>query len=399
MLFLIVHGDAELLFLGAGASAPFGIPTAPRLTEEIRDLLSEKNQGLLDAMNGFFKTTYEREPNYEEILTLLTDLTKPANVRAYHIADAFARNPEYKEYRGDYSHIIDRMYEIVCNHCTDPFVRDKSQYLKPEELETKFQMTYDSTIGVYLSEGKQDLVFSTNYDPSLEIWCQKRNLRCFDGTQDLQNIEVKKVMDESNHIASSDSIFQHSDFSQQPSANSVGLVRLHGSVWTYEAKAGHRVKFTTPEDRRFFSDLYKDIVKKKPILIFPGEEDRLGRGQWNVLYQYFQQKLEGNCLFIGYSFGTDVINAPILDNLNNGKITRLGILAPDPDKVIENLSKGQTIPEDRVVRMPAHFGFDDALRELIQKWFPFAYRVKFDNEAKLLEHIIEWRNRKAEYIR
>lgn len=65
-----------MLFLGAGASAPFGIPTAPALTKEISGLV---DRNVLDAINRFL-TPFGREPNYEQILTLLVALTNSADV-------------------------------------------------------------------------------------------------------------------------------------------------------------------------------------------------------------------------------------------------------------------------------------------------------------------------------
>lgn len=385
-----------MLFLGAGASAPFGIPTAPALTKEISGLV---DRNVLDAINRFL-TPFGREPNYEQILTLLVALTNSADVPKNHYARPFLAS--YPNYRKDYSHVIDNMYEIICEHCNNPFISSSNQYLKPEELEKKFQLTYDSLIGVYLSHGQQDLVFSTNYDPSLEIWCQKRNLACSDGSEPLHNTEVRK-MDETSHIAKLRYVLGLSQFSplerRPPLTNTVGLARLHGSVWTYEVNDDRRIKFTTPKDRRLFSDLYEDVTNRKPILVFPGEEEKLTGGRWDALYQFFKENLVGFCLFIGYSFRHDVIDRPILDNLKNGKITQLGVLAPDPDELIRNLSGGKALPEKRIVRMPAKFGEESAIRELVQKWFPVAYNIKFSTENDLLDHVTKWKIKMTEYVR
>ena len=177
-----------MIFLGAGASAPFGLPISPKLTEEMRSLL---DRDLLSTVDTHFRHTRGRKPNYEDLLTILTAYTNPTEIRSDHYSHDFARL--HQEHKRDYTSIIENMHEKVCNYCTAPFIRGTETYLKPEELETKFRMTYDPLIGIVLSHGFSDLVFSTNYDPSLEIWCQKRNLRCVDGTRPTQNPEVKLV--------------------------------------------------------------------------------------------------------------------------------------------------------------------------------------------------------------
>jgi hypothetical protein len=387
-----------MIFFGAGVSAPFGIPTTPALTKETVDLLSTKSTSLLTQINQSHNEQWGIEPNYEEILGYLTAYVNPSELRGDDYRISFAnRNPQF---RGEQNYkmiegLIDQIHEIVCNYCNQPFIKEANtdRYLKPDDLESKFQMIYDAIVGTYLSFVKPHVIFSTNYDPSLEIWCLKRNIECIDGTQRTANIEVNKVLDEAGHKEQLKRVFYVPDHGRQPSTNVVGLVRLHGSVWTYDIKEKIRIKFTTPPDRRIFSDMYRQTIGMKPSLIFPGQEDNVSRGQWDILYQYFKESLSDNCLFVGYSFRHEVFNRPILDNLQNGKLKLLGVLSPHAKKGVENLLKGANRFSDRIVTMEAELGKTDAVEELVQKWFPKAIPSGFDIKSafSLLNHLKSWK--------
>ena len=188
-----------MLFFGAGASAPFGIPTTPILTKETVDLLNAKSQSLLEQIEQSHKDQWHVEPNYEEILGYLTAYASPSELRNDDYRLSFAeRNPKFRSEQ-KIRDLIDEIHQIICNYCNQPFIKGTDKYLKPDELEFKFQVTYDTIIGTYLSYEQSPVIFSTNYDPSLEIWCLKRNIECVDGTQKTFNIEVNRMLDEAKH--------------------------------------------------------------------------------------------------------------------------------------------------------------------------------------------------------
>jgi len=375
-----------MIFFGAGASACFGIPITPNLTEEITKILEKSNQNLLKDIKNFL-ADLNRDYNFEIILTILIALTNPSDVSRVHFSHSFGNR--YPKYRKDYNDVIEEVYSIICERCTSPFNSLKDNYLNPEDLESIFQITYDSLIGYQKIHEKNELIFTTNYDPSIEIWCQKRFLKCVDGFIDTNNPEIKQPIVRKEFL---EKIRLQKDL--------VNLIRLHGSVWTYEAGSGKTIKFTKPRDRLQFVDSYEHILKKTPILIFPGQESRLSRDEWYQLYQYFREQLQGNCLFVGYSFRHDVINQPIEDNLKNGQITNLGILAPNPDENIKNLFQDRPFPENKIVKMPAKFGELNALRELSQKWYRITRLGPDRGEQNVKHQALIWKNKiEDQYIK
>ena len=380
------------LFFGAGASVPFGIPTTPTLTEDTVNLLNAKNQPLLERIEQSHNEQWQRKPNYEEILRYLTAYSSPAELRNDDYALGFAnRNPQLKNEQAIRT-LIDEIRSIVCNYCNQPFIRGTDKYLEPHKLESTFQSTYDAAIGTYLFHEKPVTVFSTNYDPSLEIWCQKRNIDCVDGTEKLSNIEVNKMLNETKHQE------QIKERVTDKNYNAIGLVRLHGSIWAYEINENLKVKFNTPSDIRMFSDLYQVTLKKKPCIIFPGQEENVSRGQWDTLYRYYKESLSGNCLFIGFSFRDEALNRPILDRLQNGKIRKLGILSPHPEKAAENLLSGESRFSNNIVTMRGEFGKMDALEQLASKWFWQTEGFGIRGGYYLSNEASDWRRKRETYI-
>lgn len=242
-----------MIFLGAGASTPFEIPTSPKLTEKMRNLLKkEKVPNLLNSMEIFLKDN-NKQLHYENMLILLISKAYPLEIPNEHFSHSYIipKNIDDKKILN----IIDKMNKIVCDSCTSPFIGRSNNYIKPEKLDLKFQMTYDSLIGIPLKLGANNIIFSTNYDPSLELWCQKRDFVCIDGTKTKQNPEIKELKSNEDYTKDLNRLKSGKMTMGELPRDGIGLVRLHGSVWTYEHRDGKFIKFNRPKDCLFFSDL------------------------------------------------------------------------------------------------------------------------------------------------
>ena len=236
-----------MIFLGAGASAPFGIDTTPKLTEHIKSLLKENHSILLNTIENFHTEIHDESPDFETILTFLHSLGNPNNVSDGYFRAFVKQNMNLVQ---DYNEIINEMYEVIRINCEAPFLLGHEKYIQPEDLEQIFSLTYDTLLGSILQDQACDLIFSTNYDPSLEIWCQKRNVGCIDGTEPSNNPEVKKILPLARKLAV---------FNSSRKNDSIGLVRLHGSIWNYQRKGSFLLKFNRPSDTCIFPDLYSEI--------------------------------------------------------------------------------------------------------------------------------------------
>ena len=363
-----------MIFLGAGASAPFGIPTAETLTIDIRNLLTKEHPELLHDIDDFWIRVHRKEANYENILTFLMGLTDLRRIPRHDEIRVFVT--DHKEHRADYGKIIDEMYSKIVTYCTAPFVSDGG-YLSAEELEDIFRLTYD--IFALMSN---EVVFTTNYDPSIEIWCQKRNIQLYDNTKTTRNPEIKEALAINNaNLANGDTNLRlRAGRGQVPSLK---IVRLHGSVWNYKTGKGNSIKMNRPRDRLLFTDWYPHL-NKRPLLIFPGQESALESGEWDVLYQYFKTMLQGNCLVIGYSFQDNVINRAFINNLNEGQLKTIVILSPNPSGAAKNLFWDRDQPRRKIFQISAKFGTSGALQGIRNVWFNRVLNTSMPNVNGLL---------------
>lgn len=380
-----------MIFLGAGASSPFSIPTTSTLTTEIHNmLLKEREEDLLNDIITFWKGCYEdKEPNYENILTVLMGLTDARKISKTSVVRAFVK--DFPQHKRNYEDIIDNIYSKIVNYCTSPFISGES-YIEPMKLETIFQKTYD-----LFTLFRDDVIFTTNYDPSIEIWCQKRNIQLHDGTEITMNPEIKKVLPVTDRtIEMGATQFELNRRPRQPlQPLSLKIVRLHGSVWAYETAKGQKIKMNRPKDRLLFNDWYSHL-DKRPLMIFPGQESILASGEWDVYYQYFKKMLQKTCLVIGYSFNDNLINNVFVDNLKKNQLDKIGIVDPFPDEVMKNLFWNQEVPRNKIVGIPTKFGTDDAINEIYRKWINGVHRTTYSSG---IGHALHWKNEKLkEYL-
>ena len=98
-----------MIFLGAGASAPFNIPTSPILTDKLERVLKERYSDVLRDIQTCLKNR-RRDYNYENMLKLLFVVTNPTFVSRNDWTRSF---PSDYGVKGDYSGIIDEMCEII----------------------------------------------------------------------------------------------------------------------------------------------------------------------------------------------------------------------------------------------------------------------------------------------
>ncbi len=110
-----------MIFLGAGASACFGIPTSPDLTKRIVRIIKQKNPSLLKDIRDFLRRN-NKDDNYENMLIILTALTNPSEVSRDHYSLFF--RDTYPDHIRDYTEIIDKMHDIVCNCCTAHLIKE-----------------------------------------------------------------------------------------------------------------------------------------------------------------------------------------------------------------------------------------------------------------------------------
>lgn len=161
------------LFLGAGASAPYGMPTTVELWDKIRrGNLDFPRKDLLDS---------DDFPDIEHVLSVLDQLIRFADSRAGRLCAEFAASapdaekhdsPEHPFAKRLKSYIEDsrRSKEIVEQVIAEHYKWDPSNSENAEKILRPLFDLARSRVG-------HVTVFTTNYDTSIEEYCKASDRR------------------------------------------------------------------------------------------------------------------------------------------------------------------------------------------------------------------------------
>ena len=346
-----------MLLLGAGMSAPFGIPTmgpfTTRFEKEIEKCHDEKqiyikikksaqNAGLNFDLELLMAVINDlRNPKMRLTIPTIKFLIEQESLSVNEItpkiiSEKFGEISEKLDY-----HIKDFIREV----CISPS--------NNEQIQEVFDLIYGPLFRVLgrhrLSTPPQDIshIFTTNWDGCLRHWMDYRHLNYRDGT--IQD-------DQSRQVFTPESAWK-------PKSNSFDIIPLHGSL-----------SLTKEIIRRKTGD-YEEIVKKdellgtfNPFIILPleavGYED-MARYPYLDLINILRDKLnEENCVFvIGFSFRDPTICSVFEEVLRNKErhhewvplegdvgermkslvkerpYFKLFLLDSDPEQVLKNIKK------------------------------------------------------------
>jgi len=276
------------LFLGAGASVPFGKPTTAQMKDKLRKYAPNN---LLDEMLDSFLAPY-KYPDIEYVLQSVRDVKKFA-----------------KSLGGEYFFEHGKNGIFSFKHGTLPFDTFIS---KIDEIEKSLELAiyenyrwnhdHDSTAsGIYdvifnrLQNHTNSIsVFTTNYDRVIEEYCNtKHNYQCVDGfTRSPPHSELN---------------VWNGKFDVEPNGNviPVKLYKLHGSLnWKEHVKYG--IVKTNEES------LSADPNYARNLVILPtrspkDEEDQTPFIDLIGMFESFMDKADA-CIVVGFSFRDLQIN-------------------------------------------------------------------------------------------
>ena len=256
-----------LLFLGAGASNPFGIPI-------MRDFLKLFDQDVGSfPLYGAIKGTYEKECDLEVLMTVIEDLTKPQGefFRSISPQTAFfllqkERNDANryldKESREEAKTLIAKIKAIIRNECSKA-VSDDSNILKVyddffkiiEEKDKEIKQEFRFNLASYGRRFKMVLpvdlrIFTTNYDTCMEVYFNRREL-------DFSRGIVNRY---------GENIFDVDEYGSLQSQNKVARIyKLHGSIDLFETKGKIRQFTAAGGERTFLGESYGEESLRWPI--------------------------------------------------------------------------------------------------------------------------------------
>ena len=267
-----------ILFLGAGASAPFGKPTMePFVADLVRQLGTrlDDQADLLRLLVEFRGNDLEKI--FGELDTIIgldyaqfiSGVHKVANSPASF--DIAIRNAV--ELRRQIQHEVIRTYRAV----------DKKR------VRSLFGKLFDQLFALIEPNFNCMPVFTTNYDPSVEEFCEA----CFDRYEIIDGFSRGNT---SRYDCWDVKNFEN--YTPRAGKRSIVLFKLHGSVdWLRQKESGriHR-------GQAMIDHLDSEYVQN--VLIYPATRKVAILDPYYTAYEYFRGCCErtSSCLTIGYSF-------------------------------------------------------------------------------------------------
>ncbi len=299
------------LFLGAGASVPYGMPTTKDLRDKIRRGDSDfPREDLLDS---------DRFPDIEHVLSTLDQLLGFMHSPAGQLYEKFIKTAPSEETRDKHSYMLAverfRTYvedsqaskEIIERLITQNY---KWNVSNNESAEKILRPLFD----LAKSRKGHITVFTTNYDTVIEEYCAQpdHDIECVDGFK-LHAARRTLIWDGKFSP-------QNDDFSTK-----VFLYKLHGSMSWLADDSGDQGSILHKPDTTASDDRARDIYIR-PSLDTKGEATQ--REPYATILRRFEHILPAfdACIVIGYSFRDPHICERLIKFAKAGKT--LVVLSP-----------------------------------------------------------------------
>ena len=302
-----------MLFVGAGASASLDKPTMVQFVERLTNAISNQSQQtLLNIL------TRARGANLEDLLAELDTLISLDYIASMGSAvlTQYTRieRETAQRLRINVEHAIIQQYRHVDAGAT-----------------TRLYKPLMDLLFAFLDSKSQCLpVFTTNYDPAIEVFCEENHseFAIHDGFS-FDEASRQFYWDRSG--------FDH--FKNTPGKKNIVLFKMHGSAdWLY-VKARQKIRRGQAMYDGIDSDAYDNII------IYPATRKIATADPYYTAYEYFQRCCEHATvnLTIGYSFKDyDALTRLRGASSANDKL-RLAILSPDAKDIASTLPISQVV--------------------------------------------------------
>jgi len=356
-----------MLFLGAGASAAFGVPTLRKLTEDCDLLLLER--GFSPKTLHELKTSHIElgiVPDFESVLTVLQVLASPqegirtAGPLAAYLAH-FSSN--WAPQRENIAEDIVEIKRMLTDKCLKVNIAEATKHY--DRLFSTLAQVGSMTMGSYSS----NLLYGTPYD------AKKVRLR----TQDIFTTNYDLIIERYFDLGpmrdslktgfvqrATRSLFNPSEGYDWTHDNT-NLVKLHGSIDQFITDAGIEKRQAETNVGFYPSKVLREMM------IFPVHEKYVTRRPWFDLYALFRERLSAEevCIVIGYSFRDEAVNNAFIDRINEERAFKIvyigGEMAQENiDKVPEIAARTKTIP----LEFGVHDEIVNQLTEALRNWYP-----------------------------
>jgi hypothetical protein len=307
-----------MLFLGAGASKPLGIPTMKEFTRAVLEDMEKRKVNFEKVISTIQAgvTKFGVEADIEAILTILDGKVKPGKnlenlgAQLIDLPEEFRDAPE-KDVAWVVMNEIENSIYNICSQVA-PQLATKLYSRLWKMLSDPISIRYRENARTILPAGTLvKRVFTTDYDLSMEIFLRSEKIGFDDGFR----------VDDSGE----------NSFANLWSDQQVQLFKLHGSINYYLMENGKIVKSNAPLKH---TNMYGDRVKEQMMIYPMGEKYATRRPFYETLGQLRSAlQAEQFCIVIGYSFRDVAINNAFIDAIRINPSLRILLVSPSADRV------------------------------------------------------------------
>lgn len=324
--------DDVTVFLGAGASVPFGIPDTMKIVKNLeKDLKWYANRihqirkrvrkfGFLDDIEAVLSVADFWANPKDAILEI-----GPSFAEATNLA------PTYFKKRKKDARMSQRIKEYIVRKC---FISDESVITAILDIYGRFFQSLAQTFNLPYCDPKGKLacpainVFTTNYDNVIELYAKRNGIRIYDGYK--EQVTGYYVFDPEYY---------------EKSAAALRLYKLHGTV-TYAKLDSGEIERLPLIPRT--GPLVISGRKAFPDLIYPGMHRYLAREPQLELLNLLKKSLLlcRICIVVGYSFRDPNIRQLFADTCRKNNSLKIYLVSPNADHIIreKSLDASQFIP-------------------------------------------------------
>jgi len=367
-----------LLFLGAGASSPFGIPT-------MSGFLKLFDQEVGDSpLYQVIKTTFEKECDLEVLMTVVEDLSKSPQefFRAVSPQTAYFLFQKEREEANRYireenkrkeaKELLEKIKAIIRVECIKAASQDSKilevyddffTSLEQERKEMKPQLPPWSGSQVAHSQMvlPSDLrIFTTNYDTCMEVYFNRKEI---DFSRGIVNRYGEDVFD--------------ADSYEGPITKNIKIFKLHGSVDLFSQKGKIRQLTAAVAERTFLGEEYGMESMRWPIE-FGGYRHVIESPYLDLFRRLRDAAKEKNWwIIIGFSFRDRTI-CSLLDDVLRLKPQRERpnalLLDRHPESIIQRLGDWEyDALVDTIYPVKVEFGSKDFTAKLHEAFVTKGY--------------------------
>lgn len=332
-----------MLFIGAGASAPLGIPTMEKFTETVVKDFKSKNLNSYIPMVRTIQKNVESiglSPDIEAVLAVLNARASPRKA-VKDIGPAvsnFLRGKSMPERDDKAALAVKRIKEIIFDRC---------MRVNRVQAIHQYGRLWDALDAIPNEENQLRIpyhknVFTTNYDVAVEIFLRRRGIAFADGFGDRGTFDGKWEL-------------------------GINLYKLHGSVNYYSNARGQiiRSEVVITEEKNIFGERMRG-----PMLIYPtGDKYATKSPSYDYLAK-LRTSLENEevCVVIGYSFRDVPILNAFTDAIRKNPNLRVILVSPSARNVRGQLPKQL---QTHVLALTGSFGVDSLpskIAQSVQNW-------------------------------